>query len=256
MIYRISSRSNEKVRSLVKDKSKDRYLVFEGEKLAADILNRGVPVSILVIDEKMENDFIIPSQARVGDTWYVSDTVIDKISSLSEKPAVIAVLQWQGGLIDFASVKAAICLDNIQDPANAGTVSRCAAAFGIDSIAFTGESVNIANPKFLRAAQDSFFNLKYRRFKDVEELLQEVKEKNPSIHIYLTSSHSTPHVVSPTQIQFPCLVVFGNEGKGLKQSLFESYPSVMIPQTEMVESLNVGVSACIVMYEIFSRRVS
>ncbi len=52
------------------------------------------------------------------------------------------------------------------------------------------------------------------------------------------------------QINFPCLIIIGNEGKGLPEDLFLKYPSIKIPQKSNIESLNAGVSACIIMYEI------
>jgi len=141
-----------------------------------------------------------------------------------------------------------IGLDSIQNPANVGTIFRCAAAFGINAVALAGISVNLNNSKFLRAAQDSFFKVDYQRFGDVEALIREAEAAN--FNIYLTSSHDSSNVIAPHHIESPCLILFGNEGKGLDKELFERYPSVKIPQEAEVESLNVGVSACIIMYEV------
>ena len=83
-----------------------------------------------------------------------------------------------------------------------------------------------------------------QRFDDVEALIREAAAAGLSI--YLTSSHDSSYVIAPHHIERPCLILFGNEGK----ELFERYPSVKIPQTGRVESLNVGVAACILMYEV------
>jgi len=246
MIYRIRSRSNRKVKELVK--KKDHYFFFEGEKLVKDILKRGIEISILVVNEKKENHLIIPGKTIVRETWYVSETILEKISSLKEKPGFITVIKLQEKTIDFREARVIIALDNLQDPANAGTVFRCAAAFGIDAIALTGASVNLTNSKFLRAAQNSLFDLNYQGFPDVEPLIKKAKEAN--LNIYLTSSHSSKDTLAPHQIKQPCLILFGNEGKGLERKLFDRCPSIRIPQADAVESLNVGVAACIIMYEM------
>ncbi|NIM14481.1 MAG: hypothetical protein GTO45_20880 [Candidatus Aminicenantes bacterium] len=246
MIYRIRSRSNQRVKDLIK--KRDEYFFFEGEKLVNDILERGDEIAILIINENKEDQLNIPAGAVIDDTWVVSETVLEKLSSLKEKPDFIAVLESREKLIDFRESKVIIGLDSIQDPANAGTVFRCAAAFGIDAIAFSGAGVSLTNTKFLRAAQDAFFDMNYQRFPDVEALIEAAKQANPALKVYLTSSHFPGEALGPHQIEFPCLILFGNEGKGLERDLFKKYPFIRIPQAGKVESLNVGVSACIIMY--------
>jgi TrmH family RNA methyltransferase len=246
MIYRINSRSNQRVKDLIK--KRDQFFFFEGEKLVRDILDMGIEISILIVNEKKEKQLSIPGETVVKETWLVSESVLEKISSLKEKPDFIAILEWQEKPVDFRQSSVVIGLDSIQDPANVGTVFRCAAAFGIDAIALTGISVNLNNSKFLRAAQDSFFKVDYQRFDDVETLIREAEAAN--FNIYLTSSHDSTYVIAPHHIESPCLILFGNEGKGLDKALFERYPSVKVPQKDKVESLNVGVSACIIMYEV------
>ena len=248
MIYRIRSRSNPKVKDLVKNKGS--YFIFEGEKLVKDILERDMEISILIINEKKENLLILPGKSIVKETWYVSETILEKISSLKEKPDFIAVSALAENTINFKEARIIIALDNIQDPANAGTVFRCAAAFGIDAIALTGASVNMNNSKFLRAAQNAFLDIRYQRFPDVGSLIEKTTAAKENVNIYLTSSHHSKKSITPAGISPPCLILFGNEGKGLEEKLFERYPSVRIPQSDKVESLNLGVSACIVMYAI------
>ncbi len=141
-----------------------------------------------------------------------------------------------------------IANNNIQGPANAGTVLRCAAAFGIDCIAFSGVSVEPNNPKFLRAAQNAFFDIHFQHFETIETLIEKAEKAN--FNVYLTSSHDSKKTISPEEVRFPSLLLFGNEGIGLAGELFQRYPSIKISQTDKVESLNVGVSACIIMYEL------
>jgi TrmH family RNA methyltransferase len=248
MIYRIGSRSNQRVKDLIK--KRDEYFFFEGEKLVNDILERGDEIAILIVNENKETQLNIPAGAAVNDTWVVSQTVLDKISSLKKKPDFIAVLEPREKPVDFRKSRVIIGLDSIQDPANAGTVFRCAAAFGIDAVALSGAGVNLTNSKFLRAAQDAIFDMNYQRFHDVEALIEAAAQANAALKVYLTSSHFEGKGLAPHEIEFPCLILFGNEGKGLEEGLFKKYPFIRVPQAGKVESLNVGVSACIIMYEI------
>lgn len=247
-IHRIASRTNPRVKDLLE--KRDHYYFFEGEKLVEDILRKGMKVSILVIHEAREKRLTVPA-GSVKETWYVNDSVLKKLSSLKETPDFIAVLELQEKHIDFRRAKVIIALDSIQDPANAGTVFRCAAAFGMDAVVFCGACVKPTNPKFLRAAQNAFFETQFQHFETMEELLG--KAEKAGLNIYLTSSHDMPGVVGtlgPGEVRFPCLVLFGNEGQGLPEAFFLRYPAIRVSQTDKVESLNVGVSACIIMHEL------
>jgi RNA methyltransferase, TrmH family len=244
MTVRIRSRANQRLKDLLK--KRDSLFFFEGEKLVKDLLKRGIEIEILMILEENESRLSIPG--TVKETWVVTGSVLEKVSSLKEKPDSLAVLSWQAKPVDFRQATVVIGLDRLQDPANAGTIFRCAAAFGIDALALTGSSVKLNNPKFLRAAQDSLFGVCCQRFDDAEALIREAEAAGLSI--YLTSSHDSSYVIAPHHIESPCLILFGNEGQGLDPDFFERYPSVKIPQTDRVESLNVGVAASLIMYEI------
>lgn len=245
---RITSRGNPKVKALLKEK--DRYCFFEGEKLVRDILRRSIPISILMVDEKVEGEWVFPTNDCVTELWIVSSDVLAKFSNLTDKPRVIAVTPWVPSPVDFSTARVVIGLDQIQDPGNAGTVFRCAAAFGVDGVVFSGASVHFTNNKFLRAAQNTLFEVCHQHFSSVNNLIQEAQHAH--MNIYLTSSHASTHSLLPAQIKPPCLILLGNEGQGLDEELFKQYPSVIIPQTGKVESLNVGICACLIMYEVSS----
>ncbi|MCP4147733.1 MAG: hypothetical protein GY757_08275, partial [bacterium] len=166
-ILRIESRSNPRVKSLIK--KKELYL-FEGQKLVSDLLKRNIAIETLIIHDK-QKDILPGIPGVVKETWYVCENVLKKISRLKDNPAIIAVVELKKKNIDFRQAGVVIGLDNIQDPANAGTVFRCAAAFGIDAVAFSGASVRTTNPKFLRGAQDTFLDVDSQNFDSLAELI-------------------------------------------------------------------------------------
>lgn len=251
VVQRIQSRSNPKLKSLLS--RKEELFFFEGEKLVHDLLERGHEIAVLVVHEKEEKAFKLPVRAVVRETWFVSGDVLSKISSLKETPDHIAVLEWKEERIDFRTSRVVIALDGVQDPGNAGVVFRCAAAFGLDSIVMTGESVKLNNSKFLRAAQNAFFEIKCQHIESVEALIEKAQESNPYVHIYLTSSHFPENAILPQDVRFPALIIFGNEGQGIREDYFDRFPSIRIPQTGIVESLNLGVSAGIIMSHLFKQ---
>jgi len=249
MIQRIHSRNNPKVKDLTR--YHDQYLFFEGEKLVRDILERNPGIDLLLVSEKIETRFPIPKKANIKEVWFTSEGVIHKVSHLKEKSDVIAVINREEMAIDLKNTPVVLVLDNIQDPGNLGAICRCAAAFGVDALALTGDTVHLNNSKFLRAAQTAFFDIHFQRFKHLDHLLEEALKLNPSFHVYTTSPHPTTSPLSPKQIEKPALIIIGNEGQGLDGEILEKYPCITIPHDPRVESLNAAISACILMYELF-----
>ncbi len=92
------------------------------------------------------------------------------------------------------------------------------------------------------------FSFHFQHFETIKTLIEKAAKAN--FNIYLTSSHDSKETISPEEVLFPSLLLFGNEGKGLAGELFQRYPSIKITQTDKVESLNVGVSACFIMHEL------
>lgn len=246
----IQSRSNFRVKDLIKKRIK--YYFFEGEKLTRDILEREIPIEILIINEKHARKWNIPKSADIKETWYVSEMVLAKISELKDTPGAIAVVSYDGKTVDFSTAQLVIAADHLQDPGNAGTLFRCAAAFDMDGVVFTGSSVHFNNHKFIRAAQNTLLEVPYMRFDDIRDLIAEAEQAG--LNIYLTSSHDAASSVTPDEIALPALVVFGGEGQGLDEDLISKHKTVCIPQSGKVESLNIGVSACIIMNNLYQRK--
>ncbi|MEN8223194.1 MAG: RNA methyltransferase [Acidobacteriota bacterium] len=247
-IENIVSDKNDKVKKLLS--RRDELYIFEGEKLVSDILKNNFKPSLMVINNDNYEKFIdfIPRETAV---WLVSERVMKKISSLRSLPAVILIFDKLPVDSDIYKKKIIFAVDNIQDPGNLGSVFRCAAAFGIPSIALTGECVRLTNTKFLRTAQNSVFYISVKRFDSLKSFLTEVKRDK--FNVYLTSSHRQEKKSDIEDIKLPAVVVIGNEGKGVEKGLLDKYPAISIDQTGLVESLNAGVSSCILMNRISAK---
>jgi len=244
-IEKITSDKNEKVKGLLA--RREEIFIFEGEKLVQDILKSGFNPQRLILTEKGEP--LLPKK-RSGETdaWKVSDRVMKKISSLKSPPSAVAVFENLPVRGNGEKGKLVFVLDNIQDPGNMGSLFRCAAAFGIPAIALTGDCVKMTNPKFLITAQNSVFHVPVRRYESLSHFLKEAEEFR--LHVYITSSRGSERGGTLDTMKFPAAVVIGNEGRGVESAVLNQYPVVSLEQTPMVESLNAGISGCILMNRI------
>lgn len=245
MRIEISSRSNPRLKELLA--SRGELFFFEGEKLVKDILTRELTVSKLLLSA--EREMRLPEiSAVVNEYWRVSRPVFEKISDLKTPPEILAVLELPVREIDFTCQQIVFGFDTVQDPANLGMAFRCAAAFGISALALAGAGVRPNHPKVVRSAQTALLDIPFQVFPGPEELIARAQAQGA--HIYLTGSHPVEKEFAVKDMEFPCLVLFGNEGQGLAQGLLRRFPLIRLDQAERIDSLNVAVSACILMHEI------
>lgn len=143
-------------------------------------------------------------------------------------------------------------MDQIQDPGNLGTIIRTGEAFGVDLILLTEGTCSHLSSKAVRASAGSIFLIPllkatYRELKDfldknkLKLFIAEPKAEKSLFELFLKP---------------PLAVVFGNESRGVGEFLRTlSHESFRIPHLGRTESLNVGISASVVLYEILRNEV-
>ena len=89
-----------------------------------------------------------------GNVTLVSEAVMKKITSLTSIPSMIGVCKK---IKEKQLGDRILILDNIQDPGNLGTIIRSAVAFSIDTIVLSCDTVDLYNPKVIRATQGMIF---------------------------------------------------------------------------------------------------
>ena len=140
-----------------------------------------------------------------------------------------------------------LVIAGVQDPGNLGTILRSAEAFGAGGVLLGEGTVSPFNPKVVRASAGSVFRLPLARAK-LSEALERMKEHG--LRLVATASHKgTP--LDQAKLSGPLAIFIGSEGAGLSRDLIKewmrSWPFRKPPQ---VESLNAGVAASIVLYEV------
>jgi len=245
MKIEITSRANPRLKALLA--VKEKLLFFEGEKLVCDILARDLTVKQLLVSA--EGEQCLPAiVATVSEYWSVSGPVLEKVSGLKKPPPLVAVLDMPDGKIDFDRQKVVLGFDGIQDPGNLGSVLRCASAFGVPALALSGGSVRANHPRVVRSAQTALLDVPFQVFPSVDGLIARALAQNA--RVYVTGSHPAETSLAVAGMEFPCLLLFGSEGQGLDPRLLERFPQIRLEQKKRIDSLNVAVSACILMHEL------
>ena len=141
----------------------------------------------------------------------------------------------------------ALILDRIQDPGNLGTIIRSAVAFNIDTIICSFDTVDVYNPKVVRASQGMMFHIPIL-FKNTEKTIQELKKQDYKI---IGTKVTNGHDVRTSSIYSHFALVIGNEGQGISKNIDDLCDEYLyIKMNENCESLNASVAASILLYEI------
>ncbi len=139
----------------------------------------------------------------------------------------------------------------LQDPGNLGTILRSAEAFGATGVLCTEGTVSAANPKVARASAGSVFRLPCVRA-NTAEVVETLKKHR--VQIAVTSSHGG-RALNECDLRRPVAIFIGNEGQGVPEELMAAADErILIPHSTLVESLNAGIAASILLYEAWRQR--
>lgn len=150
-----------------------------------------------------------------------------------------------------------LVLEDIHDPYNAEAILRTADAFGLQEVWFIFEREKLYDPRRVGrlAAASAAKWIDLRVFGSTAECLRELRENQ----FKAVAATLTAPSVFETDLALPTrlALLVGNEHRGLSSTaLAQADGKVSIPMRGMVESLNVSVTAAILLYEITRARLA
>ena len=148
--------------------------------------------------------------------------------------------------ITSALLPIVIFLKEINNPSNLGAILRTAEAAGVAGVIVSKNSADVFSPKALRGAMGASFRLPVWDNAGFDEVLRWAKRK------LVTTAADVSVSAGYTQIDWktPRLLIFGSEAHGLNPSELEQINEMItIPMENAVESLNLAVSAGIILFE-------
>ena len=258
----ISSTANPRVKNiaLLQKKGKERrnqgLFVIEGRKLLQEVL-RDAPEAIrevFVTEEYLS----VPAQKEVlEDVTYevVSENVMKAMAETMEPQGVVATVQIPRYDFDELLKKEDatwIALEDLRDPGNLGTILRTAEAAGVTGVILSGNSVDMYNPKVVRATMGAIFRVPHMYVEDFVGTLEELKKMGAWVyaaHLSGTGYYDEPDYTGRS------VILIGNEANGLTEDAAKAANClVKIPMEGKSESLNAAVAASLFVYEAYRKR--
>ena len=136
----------------------------------------------------------------------------------------------------------------VRDPGNAGTVIRCADAFGADGVILTHGSVERTNPKTVRASVGSIFHLPVVSGPSLDEAVSWARDQGMQVLAADAGGRGLDRIPH-AELARPTAWVMGNEAWGLPADVVDLVDEVVsIPMWGRAESLNLSTAAAVCLY--------
>lgn len=254
--YKITSKENETVKQIMqlqksaKHRRESGFFVLEGLRLCLDAVNNGCAPEIVVATSSFLSENSESARElfeKANKKYEVSDTIFKKISDTATPQGILSLNKIPSfSAPNFSENSKLIVLENIQDPANLGAVSRTAEALGIDGIIIDG-GCDPYSSKSLRASMGALLRIPVYSINNSIDFL-----KTKGIKTYASVVNcNTAKALGSFRLDKRCAVYIGNEANGLTASTISKCDErITIPMSGRAESLNAAVAASILMWEM------
>ncbi|NLL63031.1 MAG: RNA methyltransferase [Ruminococcaceae bacterium] len=262
----ISSVNNPKIKAYCalsssnKERREKGLFVLEGLRLCQDVLRSEYFIEELFYTK--ENEENIKELISVSKNVYeIANHVAEKMADTKNTQGVFCVVQISKNGIDVKNgidnkkkidySGKYVLLENVQDPANLGAISRTAEAFGITGLIVSG-GCDIYSPKAMRASMGALLRLQVLSTDDVTKTLDDAKNNGMKTFASVISDDAIN--IKSCDFNGGIIVVVGNEANGITEEVIASCDySITIRMSGKAESLNVGAAASIIIWEMVSR---
>lgn len=256
----ITSRDNGRLVNArkVRDGKRREQIFIEGRRLAAEALRSSIVIDeCLISDEFRDDDLLNAINDRTTNIWIVANRLFKSIADTNEPQGIVFLARRPSiGVIDVqietAKLPLVLFLNEINNPANLGAILRSAEAAGVAGVIISANSADVFSPRSIRAAMGSSLRLPVLENANFLEVIDWAKDRKLTT---VAADISAKQSYTEMDWSRPALLIFGSEAHGLSlEQLNHVDEKILIPMENGVESLNLGVSAGIILFEA-KRRV-
>ena len=255
----------QRLRRLVQRRSTrdaERAFVVEGAKVLAEALDAGAAVESVYVapgaTATAGASLVVQRAVEAGIRVFdLAPGVIERVSEMVTPQPVLAVAGYLDvGLDALRTARTGrgpvvVCVD-VRDPGNLGTVLRSAEAAGAAGVICCAGTVDVYNPKSVRASAGSLFHVQVVCGGDPVEVLSTLGDWGLR-RMSTRPSGGVPYFRA--DLARPSAIVLGNEASGLPAELERLVDEVVtIPMAGRGDSLNVGMAAAVLCFEAARQR--
>lgn len=265
----ITSAANKRVRNVMalsgksKERRKQKLFVAEGVKMFLEAPDEQIREVYISEEFKQDKEGFATVSDKLSKISCQKDTLVEtvktdifqKMCDTRTPQGILCLVEMPehdlGKILD-GEKGLYLILENIQDPGNLGTMIRAGEGAGISGIIMSSHTVDIFNPKTIRATMGSIYRVPFVYVEDLEESITGMKEKG--IRVYAAHLEGQ-NAYDREDYHKAAAFLIGNEGNGLSRRIADMADSYLkIPMLGKVESLNAAIAATLLIYEAARQR--
>ena len=256
----ISSLQNSRVKRILtlQQKSQERrregLFVVEGERELWHCVEAGMQIESLYLCQDICQADAESFGVAADKIWYVSKKVYERLAYRGSTEGVLALIVARNLRLEDLKLSTRpliVVLESVEKPGNLGAVLRSADAANADAVIVCDPLTDIYNPNLIRSSIGAVFTVPTVTCES-DECIAFLQSRGIQI---LTAQLQDSKVYYDSDMRKPTAIVMGTESTGLTQSWRKAASAhIRIPMLGRLDSLNVSVSASILLYEAVRQR--
>ncbi|MBM3435264.1 MAG: RNA methyltransferase [Bacteroidetes bacterium] len=252
---KITSLQNDKVKNLVRlqksaERKKQNLILIEGWREINQAIGKEFQIEAFYLHEDKNNE----SSKLSGKVFLLAPHVFEKVAYRENTEGVIAVAKPKYHSFETLKLREnplLIVLESVEKPGNLGAVLRTAEAAAVDAVIVCDPLTDIYNPNVIRSSLGCVFSVPVVACSN-KDAIQYLKEK--TIKSYAAELKASKRYDLPDYTR-PAAIVLGTEATGLTDEWISAADErIIIPMLGEHDSLNVSVSAAILVFEALRQR--
>jgi len=259
MKEKISSLQNSKIKEIIKlkksrERKKQGLFLIEGRHEISLAIKAGIEIKQLCFCSEFSSDDNFAVNIEDYLNFEISEEIFCKLSYRENPDGYLAVARKQD--LSLKDIKLSenslvVILDSVEKPGNIGAIMRSMDAVGADVLILDNPRTDIYNPNVIRCSLGTVFTKPVVE-SNFTEINAWIKEKG--IKLY-TLSPDTENDYLESDFTSSTALLLGAEHEGVSSKWLNSeHTNLKIEMAGTIDSLNVSVSAAVVLFEVARQR--
>ena len=241
----------------------DKDFIF-GTRAVMEAIHAGKDIDKILVDKEVNNELVkallsLAKQERIP-VVRVPDAKLNRITRKNHQGVVAHMSAIQYASLDnviescFSKGIAPLILvlDRITDVRNFGAIARSAECAGVHAIVIPEKGSAQINSDAVKTSAGALNHLPIARVKNLYYTVKDLKKMGLQV---VAVTEKTDQLMYEADFSLPTALIMGSEEDGISDELMgQSDTAVKIPLMGNIESLNVSVSAAVVIYEAVRQR--
>ena len=261
---RIESVDNKKIKLAAslhqrKNREKEGLFLAEGVRLCEMVVESSWKIKFALATEDLlateRGKALADKLAAIAEVCLVTEKMFLKAADTEQPQGILLIVEQQKNSLQELQAEGNplyVVLDGVQDPGNVGTIIRTADAAGASAVLCTKGTADVFSDKAVRSTMGSLFHLPIIGGLQPEEVISFAE--GCGCQLLVTALDESARPLYERKLAGPTVLVFGNEGNGVSSEFLSAGEKTYIPMVGSAESLNVGVSAAVALFEALRQR--